>query len=446
MILLKKIFVSNYFIFLIGIFVGIYFAIAVLKYYTTTEVFRAPPTQGNYKTYSFTHDDLTRTYDVYIPSTLKKNASVFFLFHASRGNSKDMRSSTGYDFEYLAEEKGFLVVYPQGFKNHWNDCRATADYAANIQDIDDVGYFQQMVKSLEENYMINRKQLVVSGISNGGHMVFKLAHEIPKDILLYTSFAANLPVQDNNDCSLSQEDVNMIIFNGTNDPINPYDGGLVSILGNDSRGFVISAEETYNYWRDLTSYEEEKIVTIPQLDSDSKTFVVKKESIGSKYVALYSLVNGGHIYASPYLKSSRFAGESVRDINGAEEIYATYLDLIDNKIVLRKYNNQYCYDGDTCYVMLNGANTKIRLLELDTPEISKPKCEAELELGLKARDYLNNLIDNAATIEFKTDYAEDYFGRILSYLIIDGEDVSANIVSKNLGVVYDRDNKTDWCS
>ena len=446
MILLKKIFVSNYFIFLIGIFIGIYFAIAVLKYYTTTEVFRAPPTQGNYKTYSFMHDDLNRTYDVYIPSTIKKNASVFFLFHASRGNSKDMRSSTGYDFEYLAQEKGFLVVYPQGYKNHWNDCRATADYAANIQDIDDVGYFQQMVKSLEENYMINRKQLVVSGISNGGHMVFKLAHEIPKDILLYTSFAANLPVQDNNDCSLSQEEVNMIIFNGTNDPINPYDGGLVSILGNDSRGFVISAEETYNYWRDLTSYEEEKIMTIPQLDSDSKTFVIKKESIGSKYVALYSLVNGGHIYASPYLKSSRFAGESVRDINGAEEIYATYLELIDNKIVLRKYNNQYCYDGDTCYVMLNGANTKIRLLELDTPEISKPKCEAELELGLKARDYLNNLIDNAATIEFKTDYEEDYFGRTLSYLIIDGEDVSANIVSKNLGVVYDRDNKTDWCS
>ena len=446
MILLKKIFVSNHFIFLIGIFIGIYFAIVVLKYYTTTEVFRAPPTQGNYKTYSFMHDDLIRTYDVYIPSTPKKNASVFFLFHASRGNSKDMRSSTGYDFEYLAQEKGFLVVYPQGYKNHWNDCRATADYAANIQDIDDVGYFQQIIKSLEENYMINRKQLVVSGISNGGHMVFKLAHEIPKEILLYASFAANLPVQDNNDCSLSQEEVNMIIFNGTNDPINPYDGGLVSILGNDSRGFVISAEETYNYWRDLTSYEEEKIMTIPQLDSDSKTFVIKKESIGSKYVALYSLVNGGHIYASPYLKSSRFAGESVRDINGAEEIYATYLDLIDNKIVLRKYNNQYCYDGDPCYVMLNGANTKIRLLELDTPEISKPKCEAELELGLKARDYLNNLIDNAATIEFKTDYEEDYFGRTLSYLIIDGEDVSANIVSKNLGVVYDRDNKTDWCS
>ena len=116
------------------------------------------------------------------------------------------------------------------------------------------------------------------------------------------------------------------------------------------------------------------------------------------------------------------------------------------EISLRQYNDLYCYDGDTCYVTVDETNTKIRLLELDTPEISKPKCNTELQLGLKARDYLNDLIDNATTIEFKTDYTEDYFGRILAYLIVDGEDVSAKIVKNNLGVVYDRNNKQDWCT
>ena len=121
------------------------------------------------------------------------------------------------------------------------------------------------------------------------------------------------------------------------------------------------------------------------------------------------------------------------------------ISISNAEILLRKYNDQYCYDGDTCYVIVNGNNTKIRLLELDTPEISKPKCDQELQMGLKARDYLNNLIMNASSIEFKTDYKMDYFGRILSYLIIDGEDASAKIVSNNLGVVYDRNNKQDWC-
>ena len=116
------------------------------------------------------------------------------------------------------------------------------------------------------------------------------------------------------------------------------------------------------------------------------------------------------------------------------------------EISLRQYNDLYCYDGDTCYVTVDGTKTKIRLLELDTPEISKPKCDAELQLGLKARDYLNGLIINATTIEFKTDYTEDYFGRILAHLIVNGEDVSAKIVKNNLGVIYDRNNKQDWCS
>ena len=115
------------------------------------------------------------------------------------------------------------------------------------------------------------------------------------------------------------------------------------------------------------------------------------------------------------------------------------------EITLRQYKGQYCYDGDTCYVTIDGENTKIRLLELDTPEISKPKCEQEMQLGLKARDYLNDLIANAMTIEFKTNYTKDYFGRILSYLIIDGEDASDKIIKNNLGVIYRRNNKQNWC-
>ena len=126
-------------------------------------------------------------------------------------------------------------------------------------------------------------------------------------------------------------------------------------------------------------------------------------------------------------------------------IFLILTSIAQAEISIRQYNGQYCYDGDTCYVTVDGKNNKIRLLELDTPEISKPKCDEELELGLKARDYLNDLIENASNIEFMTEYKEDYFGRVLSYLIIDGEDVAAKIVSNNLGVVYERNSKKDWC-
>ena len=126
-------------------------------------------------------------------------------------------------------------------------------------------------------------------------------------------------------------------------------------------------------------------------------------------------------------------------------IFVSMITTAQAEISLRQYKGQYCYDGDTCYITMNGMKKKIRLLELDTPEISKPKCNAELEIGVKARDYLNDLIANASTIEFKTEYLEDYFGRVLSYLIIDGEDASSKIIENQLGVVYDRNQKYDWC-
>ena len=135
-------------------------------------------------------------------------------------------------------------------------------------------------------------------------------------------------------------------------------------------------------------------------------------------------------------------------LNNLKYFFILYICLITSsqaEITLRQYNDRYCYDGDTCYVTVDGTNTKIRLLELDTPEISKPKCEQELEWGLRARDFINNRIENAQTIEFKTNFELDWFGRTLSYLIIDGEDISAELVRNNLGVVYKKGIKVDWC-
>ena len=114
-------------------------------------------------------------------------------------------------------------------------------------------------------------------------------------------------------------------------------------------------------------------------------------------------------------------------------------------IQIRKQNDLFCYDGDTCYVIYEGKKDKVRLLDLDTPEISNPQCEKEYILGIEAREYINQLISDGKRIEFETEYNRDFFGRILSYIIVDGENVSKLMVSHSLGVVYDKNNKKDWC-
>ena len=129
-------------------------------------------------------------------------------------------------------------------------------------------------------------------------------------------------------------------------------------------------------------------------------------------------------------------------------IFFVLILLISNSfadIEIRRQNGLFCYDGDTCYVTYKGNEDKVRLLDLDTPEISNPKCDKEYKLGLEARDYINNLISEGESIEFETQYNRDFFDRILSYIIVDGKNISKQMVLNNLGVVYDKNNKKDWC-
>ena len=129
-------------------------------------------------------------------------------------------------------------------------------------------------------------------------------------------------------------------------------------------------------------------------------------------------------------------------------IFSVLILLISNSfadIQIRKQNELFCYDGDTCYVTFQGKNDKVRMLDLDTPEISNPKCEKEYKLGIEARDYINQLISEGKRIEFETEYNRDFFDRILSYIIVDGKNASILMVTHGLGVVYDKNNKKDWC-
>ena len=98
----KKSLSSKFFIFIFGIILGSFISVTFLNYYINIEILRSEPTQGKFKSYSLTHDNLGRTYDVFVPDSLKKNAPVFFIFHGSYGTSAGMRGATGFDFEYLA--------------------------------------------------------------------------------------------------------------------------------------------------------------------------------------------------------------------------------------------------------------------------------------------------------------------------------------------------------
>lgn len=268
---------------------------------------------------------LQRDYAFYIPARLPANAPLLFVLHGSLQTIEDMRTFTGYQFERLAEQNGFIVVYPQGFENNWNDCRRSADYPARAQNIDDQGLIAALIQRFAAQHGADPRRAFLAGYSNGGHLGLRIALEHPQLLAGVAAVAANLPTDANLDCQPSGQAVPVLFMNGTRDPINPYNGGIVTLFGLGNRGTVRSAYESALYFANLAGYPPAAVhsstVWNDPHDPARRVTLDQWQSAGRAEVALYSLIGGGHLIPQAQFRAPRLLGPTLSGFAGPQVIW-----------------------------------------------------------------------------------------------------------------------------
>ena len=97
-------------------------------------------------------------------------------------------------------------------------------------------------------------------------------------------------------------------------------------------------------------------------------------------------------------------------------------------------------DGDTIWLQ----GQKIRIADINTPEISKPQCQAERALGERATSRLVSLL-NAGGFSLETvDRDEDRFGRKLRIVMRDGVSLGNTLVAEGLAESW-TGSRRNWC-
>lgn len=192
-----------------------------------------------------TVNNFKRTFLFYVPKHLSDTPKLVFVLHGSGMEAKGMQVLTGGQFDKLADKnKDIIVVYPQAYGRYWNDCRKSATFDSRKLNVDDVAFFENMVKYFKDNYAIDEQEVFATGYSNGAQMCFKLAKERPGVFKGFAAVAANLPAVTNDDCINASQPVSMLLLDGTADPINPYNGGVVKAGDGKERGEVMSTNQT----------------------------------------------------------------------------------------------------------------------------------------------------------------------------------------------------------
>ena len=281
---------------------------------------------------AFSHNGLERKYLLYSPAlkpTHTGRRPLLLVLHGGGGTNRGMIWLTQERFNELADRDGFFVVYPQGIDKSWNDGRPDKISGAHRKSIDDVGFFEALIEHLTAQHPIDSERVFVTGISNGGLMSFRLGCSLPDKIRAIAPVTAQIPAAIEPRCR-SESAVSLAVFNGTEDPLVPYDGGQISVLWK-KRGEVLSTDETIRIWRKKNRCSSQAMTTeLPDIAADG-TRVTKIEysrcNDDSK-VVLYRIEGGGHTWPDgrQYLPKRRI-GRTTRDINGCDAIWAFFRSL-----------------------------------------------------------------------------------------------------------------------
>jgi len=213
---------------------------------------------------------------------------LVLVFHGGGGNAENAMRMT--DFNKLSDEKGFVVVYPNGTGKladklfTWNG--GTCCGYAQQNNIDDVGFVRAIVGDVETILPIDAKRIYATGMSNGGIMSYRLACEA-SDL-----FAAIGPVSGTLNFSPCEPEgpVSIIHFHGTADQHLPYNGGIgeKSLAG---VGFA-SASDSIQFWAGYDNCAfEPQIQSFSDIRLDIYTNCAKGTS-----VEFYTIIDGLHAW------------------------------------------------------------------------------------------------------------------------------------------------------
>jgi len=217
-------------------------------------------------------------------------------------------------WDKLADEEGFIVVYPSGtsFPKRW---RAAWDGNDPKSVEVEVQFFRDLIDQLSRDYAIDPERIFVNGLSNGAGMALRLACALPDRVAAIGGVAGAYLV-DLGDCP---GDVPGIFFHGKADPIVPFEGG-------PSKSFAQPFPNIPTFVEDYARLNGCK--------PGGQVFLSQGNVVGSRYagcdpgaeVVFYTIADGGHTWPGGKALPERITGKTSAELEATRLMWEFFMD------------------------------------------------------------------------------------------------------------------------
>jgi polyhydroxybutyrate depolymerase len=168
-----------------------------------------------------------REYLLYAPKNYDRAKPVPLVITLHTSMSWDSSAMVISQWNKVADENGFIVVYPEGSGFGPKSWEMTG--SETPARMPDVIFISDLIDKLEASYNIDKTRIYANGMSNGGGMAFVLSCTLSDRIAAVGMVSAGLDPEWN--WCTDHRPVPVIAFHGTADPICPYNGGPSKLAG-----------------------------------------------------------------------------------------------------------------------------------------------------------------------------------------------------------------------
>jgi len=205
----------------------------------------------------------------------------------------------------LADEQGFIVVYPSGL----------VGIGPRVWGERDVRFIGELIDKLQATYNIDRARIYANGLSNGGGMSFVLSCTMSDRIAAVGLVGAAL-ILPWNWCT-DHRPVPMIAFHGTADPMAPYKGGKSWVAD----GAFPALETWAAKWARRNHCAPMPIKSSVAADVTRREYTSCADNAA---VVLYTIEGGGHTWPGGTPLPEWFAGRTSRGVDATREMWAFF--------------------------------------------------------------------------------------------------------------------------
>jgi len=250
----------------------------------------------------------TRKFMIYIPDSYdpEQPTPLVISIHGFVQWPANQQSVTRWN--EVADENGFLVVYPKGtgFPLRWNT--QPSDEAPGALE-EELQFFSDLIDQLSSSYNIDLSRVYVNGMSNGGGMSDLLACKF-SDRIAAIGGVAGAYLYPREKC-IPGRPVPVIAFHGLEDKIVPFYGG---VSFRDESFVFPTVEDWVKGWAEFNAcgpIPESSVIT----NGITRTHYSGCEEDAE--VILYAVEGGGHTWPGGRKLPVWIAGHTNQDINAS---------------------------------------------------------------------------------------------------------------------------------